>query len=141
MSGMADPGRGHLGLGGAGPDPLRTPGGNGGFRMQVGTGGAEGLSYLAGWGPLGQQPLWWDGGWGEAGSTAPDGAAEVKALPGDQLRPGGRETGHLGRRREAWRGRAEQASGREEGLTPRWEKGLGSEAPQAERRLECSCLP
>lgn len=87
-SGMADPGRGHLGQGGAGPDLLRTPDGNGGFQVGRGTGGAKGLSYLAGWGLLISSPF---GGMVGGGRLDPQHLrvrAEVKVLSRDQQRPG-----------------------------------------------------
>lgn len=97
-SDMADPGRGHLGQGGAGSDLLRTPDGN----LGSGDRGCQG-PFLPGWvGPLDQQPLWWDGGgWGRLDPQHLRVGAEVKVLPGDQQRPGsqGREGRHGGRER------------------------------------------
>lgn len=68
----------------------------------VGTGGAKGLSYLAGWGLLISIPF--GGMVGGGGRLDPQHlrvGAEVKVLPGDQQRPGsqGREGRHEGRER------------------------------------------
>lgn len=134
-SGMADPGRERLGEDGAGPDLLRTPEGNGGFPMGVRGRGCQG-PFLPGWvGPLDQQPLWQDGRWGRLDPQQLRGEQRSKCSLGTSRgvdAEGERgdveeERGRRGRWREAWRSRAEQRSGRKEGLTPRGEKGLGTE--------------
>lgn len=105
--------------------------------MGVGAGGTKGLSYLDGWGLWISSPFGGMVGGGEASSTALEGGAEVKVLPGDQQRDleAEGERGAVEEERErAWGEMESPAEAQEsrrapmaEGLPPSWEKGLRRE--------------